>query len=91
MEVILRRKTHLPQERCTSLFANCSTFLFAKKRTLLFAVYKGSYCGKCLFPNTLLRCRIIESTKTFWPNWWCFAYSDERTRFSNLYQKKTVL
>ena len=48
MEVILLRKTHLPQERCTSLFAkmrtslfaNCSTFLFAKKRTLLFAVYK---------------------------------------------------
>ena len=47
MEVILLRKTHLPQERCTSLFAkmrtslfaNCSTFLFAKKRTLLFAVY----------------------------------------------------
>ena len=48
MEVILLRKTHLHQERCTSLFAkmrtslfaNCSTFLFAKKRTLLFAVYK---------------------------------------------------
>ena len=47
MEVILLRKTHLHQERCTSLFAkmrtslfaNCSTFLFAKKRTLLFAVY----------------------------------------------------
>ena len=49
MEVILLRKTHLHQERCTSLFAkmrtslfaNCSTFLFAKKRTLLFAVYIG--------------------------------------------------
>ena len=49
MEVILLRKTHLHQERCTSLFAkmrtslfaNCSTFLFAKKRTLLFAVYNN--------------------------------------------------
>ena len=51
MEVILLRKTHLHQERCTSLFAkmrtslfaNCSAFLFAKKRTLLFAVYSGYY------------------------------------------------
>ena len=59
MEVILLRKTHLHQERCTSLFAkmrtslfaNCSTFLFAKKRTLLFAVYNPMVIDKIELEN----------------------------------------